>query len=148
VTGSGALKFDACCGEVPVKSTVASRFILVDRDFHLDARALVHLIVEGAVMQPVDDAPHAFGRIVLNVAHIGFHHGKREMVDHAAQFLHALEVGGDLRLEVVDVLHRIARRISGAREQRIELRFAKPPAIDQLEVVNIDAFLFDRGCVR
>ncbi len=28
VTGSGALKLVGCCGEVPVKSTVASRFFL------------------------------------------------------------------------------------------------------------------------
>jgi hypothetical protein len=28
VTGSGALKFDGCCGDVPVKSTVASRLAL------------------------------------------------------------------------------------------------------------------------
>src|SRR6202044_1806455 len=28
VTGSGALKFEDCCGEVPVKSTVASRLSL------------------------------------------------------------------------------------------------------------------------
>jgi hypothetical protein len=28
VTGSGALKFVACCGDVPVKSTVASRLCL------------------------------------------------------------------------------------------------------------------------
>ena len=44
---------------------------------------------------------------------IGFHHRQREMRHHLAQLGHALLVGGDLRLDVVDVLHRIARRIFG-----------------------------------
>ena len=65
-------------------------------------------------MQPVDDAPNAFRRVVLHVLHVGLHHRHGEMHHHLAQLGDALLVGGDLRLDVVDVLHRIARRIFGA----------------------------------
>jgi hypothetical protein len=39
------------------------------------------------------------------------------MPDHAAQLLHALLVGGDLRPQVGDVLVHVARGILGAEEQ-------------------------------
>ena len=48
--------------------------LLVDRDLHGDPRALVHLVVERTVVQAVDDAAHAFGGVVLHVAHVGFDH--------------------------------------------------------------------------
>ncbi len=95
-------------------------------------------------MQPIDDATHAFGRIVLHVPHIGLDHRQTELRHHPAQLAGALLVGGDLRLEIVDVLQRIARRIFGAGEERVELGLAKSAAIDQLEPVDIDAFLLDR----
>ncbi len=122
--------------------------LLVHRDAHVDLIALVGLHHKRAVMQPIDDPAHAFGRIVLHVAHIGAHHRKREMPHHLVQFAHAHLVGGDLRLDVVDVLQRIARGIFGAGEQRIELLLAEAAAVDQLEIVDVDAFLFDRGGVR
>ena len=131
-----------------MKSTVASRFSLSTRDLHLDHGALVHLVGELAVVQPVDHAAHALGGVVLHVLHVGLHHRQRELRDHLAQLLHALLVGGDLRLQVVDVLQRIARRISGAGQRGVELLLAEVAAIDQLEVVDIDAFLLDRGRVR
>ena len=99
-------------------------------------------------MQPVDDAAHAFGGIVLHVAHIGTHHRQREVPHHLAQFLHALLVGGDLCLEIGNVLHRVARRIIAAGEQRQNLLLAEAAAIDQLEIVDIDAFLPDGRRVR
>ncbi len=92
--------------------------VLVDGDLDLDEGALVHLVVERAVVQPVDDAAHALGGVVLHVLHVGLHHRQRELRDHLAQLLHALLVGGDLRLHVVDVLQRIARGIFRAGEQR------------------------------
>ena len=45
--------------------------LLVDADAHLDDGALVHLDRKRAVMQPVDDAAHAFRGIVLDVVHVG-----------------------------------------------------------------------------
>ncbi len=53
-----------------------------------------------------------------------------------------------MRFQVVDVLQRIARRILRLCQQLVELAFAEFAAIDQLEVVDIDAFLVDRGCNR
>ena len=99
-------------------------------------------------MQPVDDAAHALSGVVLHVAHIRAHDRQRELADHVAQFLHALLIGGDLRLQVVDVLQRIARRILAAGQQRIEFTLAETAALRQLEIVDVDAFLLDRGGVR
>ena len=66
--------------------------------------------VNCAVLQPRDDAAHRLLGVVLHVAHVGLHHVQPELVDHLAQFLHALLVGGDLRLQVGHVLLGIARR--------------------------------------
>ena len=68
------------------------------------------------------------------------------MLDHAAQLLHALLVGGDLRLQVGDVLVGIARRILAAGQQRAQLRLAEAAAVDQLEIVDQHALLFDGAC--
>ena len=101
--------------------------LLVDIDAHLDDGALVHLVAEFAVVQAVDDAAHAFGGVVLHVMHVGLDDRQREMAHHLAQLLHALLVGGDLRLHVVDVLQRIARRIFRACKKRIQLLSRKRP---------------------
>ena len=119
--------------------------LLVDGDPDLDDVALVGLVAELAVVQLFDDAADAFVGVVLHVLHVGVNDVQSEQPDHLVQFLHALFVGGDLRLEVVDVLQRIACRIFGFGEQIVEGDFAELAAIDQLEVVDIDAFLFDRG---
>jgi len=70
------------------------------------------------------------------------------MRDHLVQLLHALFVGRDLRLDVVDVLQRIAGGIFRAVEEVVERLFAEAAAIHQLEVVDVDAFFLDRGRVR
>ncbi len=67
------------------------------------------------------------------------------MADHLLQLGDALLVGRDLRFQIVDVLHRIAYRIPGLRQQRLQLPLAECPAIDQLEVVDIDALFLDVG---
>ncbi len=56
--------------------------------------------------------------------------------------------GGDLRLEVVDVLKRIARRIRAAFQKFIKLPLAETTAIDQEKIVDIDALLLNRSCKR
>ena len=55
----------------------------IDGDLHLDDRALIHLAGKFAVLQPVDDAAHAFGGVVLDMAHIGLDGRERELLDHA-----------------------------------------------------------------
>ena len=77
--------------------------------------------------------------------HIGACHGQREIAHHLAQFAHAHFVGGDLRFDVVDVLQRIARWIFAAGEHGVKLLLAEAAAIDQLEIIEQDAFLLDRG---
>src|SRR5262249_24325033 len=68
--------------------------------------------------------------------------------DHLVQLLHALLVGRDLRLDVVDVLQRIAGGIFRAGEEVVERLFAEAAAVHELEVVDVDAFFLDRGRVR
>ena len=77
----------------------------VDRDAHGNHLAVVHFVVEAAVAQPTDRAAHAAFGVVLHVAHVGVHDVQAEMLDHAAQLLHALLVGGDLRAQVGERLH-------------------------------------------
>src|SRR5204862_1689929 len=60
----------------------------------------------------------------------------------------ALLVGRHLRLEVGDVLRRIARRPAPALEQRLRLLLEEATALDQLDVVELDALLLDAGRER
>ena len=133
---------------MPVKSTVASRFFLSTVILTLMTRALVHLVAEFRIVQSVDHAPHALGGVVLHVPHVGLHDRQREVLHHLAQLGHALLVGGDLRLEVGDVLHRVARRIFCAGERCQQFLLAEAAALDQLEIVEQHAFLLDRRGIR
>ena len=83
--------------------------LAVDGDLHPDRRALVGLDRELGIVQRVDDAADALGGVVLDVAHIGADHVEAEMRDHLPELLDALLVGGDLRLEVGDVLRDVAQ---------------------------------------
>ena len=131
-TADGALKLFGRCGEVPVKSMLRAPRLAVDRDRDRDLGAVIHLVDERPVAQAVDHAPHLLGGVVLHVAHIGVHDREAELLDHAAQLLHAALVGRHLGLQVGDVLLGVARRIGAARQQRAQLRFPEacpgPPA--------------------
>ena len=74
VTGSGALKFVGCCGDVPVKSTVASRLCLSTLILTLMIAPWSETALRLAVGKLVDHAAHAFVGVILNVAHIGLDH--------------------------------------------------------------------------
>ena len=115
----------------------------VDADRDADLRAVVERQRERAVAQRRDDAAHRFLGVVLHMAHVGLHGGQTELLDHAAQLLHAFLVRGDLRFQVGDVLRRVARRVGAAREQRQDLGFAQHTGVDELEVVDLHAFLVD-----
>ena len=114
----------------------------------MDLGAVVHRIGELTVLQHVDDPAHRFLGIVLYVLHIGAYDIQPEMSDHAAQFRHALLVGGDLRLDVGDVLIRVARRVPARGQQVVESRLAERAPLDQQEIVDQHAFFFDDGAVR
>ena len=103
-TGAGAGEVDRRLAPFPV-----------DGDLGPDDGALVGLDRELGIVERLDDPADAFGGVVLDVAHIGAHDVEPEMVDHLRQLLHALLVGGDLRLEVGDVLRRVAARDSDGR---------------------------------
>ena len=132
-----------------MKSTVASRLLAVDRDLDLDHLAGVgRVFVFGAVRQALQHAAHALGGIVLDMAHIGLDHVEPEMRDHLAQLGDALLVGGDLRLEVGDVLVRVAGRVGVVGQERVQLLLLELAALDDAEIVDQHAFLVDRGGER
>ena len=79
---------------------------LVDRDLDFDVRALVGLDAERAVRQFRQQPAHAFLGVVLDVLHVGLDHVEAEVIDHLAKLGDALGVGGDVRLEIGDVLVR------------------------------------------
>jgi hypothetical protein len=58
------------------------------------------------------------------MAHVGLHHVQAELVHHLAQLLHAFFVGGDLRLQVGQVLRGL-RRVFAALQQRHHLGLAQ-----------------------
>ena len=70
---------------------------------------------ELGIVERVDDAADALGGVVLDVAHIGAHHVEAEMGDHLAELVDAHLVGGDLRLQVGDVLGDVAAPASDGR---------------------------------
>ena len=83
-----------------------------------------------------------------DVAHVGLDRRVAVRIEHLAQFLGALGVGGDLGFHVGDVALGIARRIRGAGEQRHKFGFAETALLHQLEVVDIDALLHDGAGAR
>ena len=78
------------------------------------------------------------------MAHIGPHHVEAVVLDDAAEFVDAAFVGGDLRLEVGDVLGDVAAGPWVIGEQVDQVGLAEAAAVDQAEIVDQDAFLVDR----
>ena len=131
-------------GAGEVDRSPVRRFLSIDT-LHLDDAAVVHLVGEAAVLEHVEHAAHLLLGIVLHVLHIGAHHVEAEMRDHLAQLLHALLARGDLRLEVGDVLRRVARGVfARARAGRVISFSRKRPCVHQHHVVDQHALFLDR----
>ena len=116
----------------------------VDADLDADHLAAVGLIFVGTVGKCVDDLAHAFRGVVLDVAHVGFDDIKPEIADQLAQIRDAFFIGGDLRLQVGDVLVDFADRVGVVREQFDQFGFAEASLVDDQEVVDQHAFPVDR----
>ena len=67
------------------------------------------------------------------------------MLDHPAKLLDAALIGGDLRLQVGDVLRDVAARPGVVGEELGELLLAEAAAVEETEIVDEDAFLVDGG---
>ena len=85
--------------------------VFLDRDIDLDAGAVVHLQRERPVLEDAENPAHRFLRIVLDVPHVGPNHVESEVSGHLPQFPGAFFVGGDLGLQVGQVLARVAGRM-------------------------------------
>ena len=75
--------------------------------------------------------------------HIGLHHRQAKLGHHAAQLLHALLVGRDLRLQIGQVLRRVARRVGAAGQQLAHGLLAPLPGLDQAHIADLHPLLVD-----
>ena len=121
---------------------------MVQADGDPNHRAVVHLVGERAIAQPIQRPPHLFGGIVLDMAHVGVDRVRTKVRHHPPQFPSALFVGGDLRLQVGQVLLGVARRPRSGAESRQQILFAKLTRAHQWHVVQQHPFLVDADAVR
>ena len=82
-------------------------------DCHPDADdgAVIHFVLERAVVDGADDAADLFFGIVLDVPHEGLDDAVSLLAAEAFEFVRTFHAGGDLGLEVGDVLRGVACRI-------------------------------------
>ena len=104
-------------------------------------RAIVHLIVELAIVEPAEQPPHRFLGIGEDVAHVGRDDFGPIVARGLRQHFRAARAGGELRLQVRDVAVGIARRPFARGEQRAHLRLAEMTLVDQQYIVDQHAFL-------
>ena len=128
-------------GAGEIDGRLAPPVVHLDGHAHLGAEIRLH--DEAAVLEFVQDAAHAFLGVVLDVRHVGVHHVEPEVRHHLAEFLHALLVGGDLRLQIGQVVVEVARRVGRPGEQFLAFLFQEPAPRHQLEVVDEHPFLVD-----
>ncbi len=77
------------------------------------------------------------------MAHIGLNRIQTEMIDHLAQFLDALFIGGQLGAQIGQVLIRVAGGIFCAQQDLAEVFFPIAALIDQFEIVDQHTFFVD-----
>ena len=130
-----------------MKSIVgAARCSRSTRIAHLDPRAVVQRQREVAVLQARDHAAHRLLGVVLHVAACRPARRRRpNCVDHLAQLLHALLVGGDLRLAGRPCSARGCAPGSGplAQQSRSISASRSMPRSTSLHVVDLHALLLD-----
>jgi hypothetical protein len=112
-------------------------------------RAVVHLVGERAVLQPIQRPAHLFGGVVLDVPHVGVDRVQPEVRDHPPQFPSALFVGGDLRLQVGQILAWGCAPATVRRRVRSSSSCSRNcPALTSWQVVQQHPFLVDADAVR
>ncbi len=82
--------------------------MFVDAHPDPDYGAIVQRIIIGPVTQHIERPAHRFFGIFLHMAHIGPDHRQAEFFDHAGKLPRAFLIGGNLGLEVGDILRDIA----------------------------------------
>ena len=110
-------------------------------------RAVVHLIVEFAVVELAEQAADRLLGVGEDVAHVGGNDVRPVIARRLHEAFRPARTGGELRLEVRDVAIRIARRPLARAEQRTHLRLAKTLLVDQQFIVDQHAFLIDADAV-
>ena len=125
----------------------APRLSRSTRDRDLDRAAVVHLVAQAAVAEAADDFAHAGLGVVLDVAHVAHDRVAARARDQRLELGDAARVGGELRLEVGDILVGIARGPGAGGEALAQRLLADLAAVEQQEVVEQHAFL-RRSCAR
>ena len=85
--------------------------------------------------------------LFAHVMHIRQHDVSAVFAYDSMQLFDAARAGGDLGLDVADVLIDVSRRKWALREQLAECLFAESAVFDEQEVVDEHAFLAERGAV-
>ena len=113
-----------------------------------DARAIVHLIVERAVVEPVEQPPHRLLGIGEDVAHVGGDDLRRRNRARSSASTSAPRAQAASCAFRSDMLRSMLRagHAPGA-EQRADLGFAEMALVDQQRIVDQHAFLVDRAAV-
>ena len=100
-----------------MKSIVALRLARSTVIAHRDHRAGVHLVAVFAVVRASMTRRTASSALSWTWPHVGLHDVEAEVVDHLADLVDALLVGGDLRAQVGEVGVRVAGRVRRLGEQ-------------------------------
>ena len=133
----------AAAGEVDAGATR----LPVDGDGHLDVGAVVELIAEPTVLQPVQHPPHRLRGVLLHMAHVGRHHLAPELLDHLADLRRPAGASGDLGADIADVAVRVAGGIGAGSQGGAELGLAETPLLHQQEGVEQHALLVQGAAV-
>ena len=116
---------------------------MINTHRYLDHCAVIQPMRKGSVAQDLEHASHGLLGIILDVAHVGAHDLKAEVIAHTQQLVHALFIGRDLRAHVRDVLVRIACRPSARAQDGAGLLFTQHACAYQLEIGEQHTFLVD-----
>ena len=111
------------------------------RDLHRDPGAIVHLIGEFAVVEPVEQPPHRLLGIGEDMVHVGGDHLGAIIARGLGQRLGAADAGGELGAQVGDVAVGIARRMRRRRPAGAHLRLAEMAFVDQQLIVDQHALV-------
>jgi hypothetical protein len=119
----------------------------IDGDGDRYAGAIVHLVGEGAVLQPADQPPDGLLGIGHDVAHVGVDRLAAIFAGDSSKLGGAARAGGDLGLDIGDVAVGISGRPVARSEQGAKLGFEEAALVHEKLVVEKNALLEDRLAV-
>src|ERR1700761_7012968 len=96
----------------------------------------------------LDSVAHARRGVVLHVAHEGGYSLQTMPLDGSLDFGNATRVGGELCLQVRQVLIRITCRVARRQQSAAQLPFAQLAGLDERKAFKQNTFLLDLTAER